>query len=144
MSNKSWIIKGGFSNSPKDIIASVDLAVWVQEIHKKNLSEKDPVVRALNFIKLSVDTAIIPENPIKDSDVTEIENFPFSKIQVQPSTGNKAITEIQQKILAQSDLNLSLEFKDEKEQAQLAKLLGVNVDQTKKFLQYVRGEISSF
>lgn len=144
MSNKTWIIKGGFSNAQKDIVASADLAVWVQEIHKKNLSEKDPVVRALNFIKLAVDTTIIPENPIKDSDIKEIENFPFSKIQVQPSTGNKAITDIQQKLLSQSDLSSTYDFKDEKEQAQLAKLLGVNVDQTNKFLQYIRGEISSF
>jgi hypothetical protein len=144
MSNKTWIIKGGFSNAQKDIVVSADLAVWVQDIHKKNLSEKDPVVRALNYLKLAVDTTIIPENPIKDSDVKEIENFPFSKIQVQPSAGNQAINEIQQKLLSQSELNSTLDFKDEKEQAQLAKLLGVNVDQTKKFLQYIRGEISSF
>lgn len=144
MSNKTWIIKGGFSNAQKDIVVNADLAVWVQDIHKKNLSEKDPVVRALNYLKLAVDTTIIPENPIKDSDVKEIENFPFSKIQVQPSAGNQAINEIQQKLLSQSELNSTLDFKDEKEQAQLAKLLGVNVDQTKKFLQYIRGEISSF
>lgn len=142
MSNKTWIIKGGFSST--EIIATTDLAVFVQEIHKKNLSEKDPVVRALNFIKLSVDPNIIPENPIKDSDVKEVENFPFTKIQVQPATGNQAVNEIQQKLLSQSDLSTTFEFKDEKEQAQLAKLLGVNVDQTKKFLQYIRGEISSF
>lgn len=141
MSN--WTIQGGFSETK--VIASDDLMDWSKKQHEKNMMERDPIIRANNFLQLTINTSILPDNPIKDADMKEVDSFPFNQIQNNSENStHKLLMEIEQKILSQTELKPGANFDSESQKQELGKLLGTTNDQTQKLLKFINGEISTF
>lgn len=140
--NGKYILKGGFGFS--QIIASDNIVEWHRKETEKNQMEKDPVLRAYNTIKVNVNPNILPSNPFLETDMQEIENFPFSQINdlAPPGGHTKQLMEIESKLANQDKTILEGEMTS-KEKELLSQLFGMNSSQALDFVKYLKGEIKA-
>jgi hypothetical protein len=139
--NNKFTIKGGFGFD--NLVGQPeDLNEWFKKENDKNMREKDPILRAFNMVNLNVNDKILPPNPMPQSDIEELEKFPFNQINdlAPPSNNMQKVLEIQQRlpeeILTQSGLSSS-------DIAQMSSLLGMQQSKATDFVKYLRGEIKT-